>query len=179
MYVFHSWPDGGSTHLKQMRVRKITRLTGRTHDTVYQVDLAPSGRVIAREYPVLKGNTYVLHTWRDGECLSLRQTDVRKITVLTGDRAFWAEQSVLGASHIGNVAMEGATVVELGGPAPQSGSSQAGPSNLSSLGSNNAGGSSNNWYYGGTPGVSDAWAPANARVDHPGDVPRMPDATPH
>ena len=58
-YVFSSWPDRTVVTLKQMRVRKITRLTGMVHDTVYQVDLVPSGKVIARDNPVLTDNRYV------------------------------------------------------------------------------------------------------------------------
>jgi len=173
-YVFSSWPDRTLTTLKSMRVRKITRLTGAVRDTVYQVDLIPSGKVIARDNPVLTGNRYVFHTWRDRRCMSLRPADVRKITALTGDKAFWAEQEVMGESQISSLAMQGtANVVEIGTPATQAGSSQAGPSNLNALGSNSGENASSNWYYEGTPGVSDAWAPANATVNSPGDVPRM------
>ena len=180
MYVFTSWPERLPTKLKSMRVRKITRLTGAVRETVYQVELIPSGTVLAKDNPVLKGNTYVLRTWRDGKCMSLRQADVRKINALTGDKAFWAQQAVLGESQIGSLGMQGtANVVEIGGPVAPVGSSQAGPSSLSNAGTNNSAGSSNNWYYGGTPGVSDAWAPANATVAHPGDVPRMADDRPH
>ena len=132
------------------------------------MELIPSGTVLAKDNPVLKGNTYVLRTWRDGKCMSLRQADVRKINALTGDKAFWAQQAVLGESQIGSLGMQGtANVVEIGGPVAPVGSSQAGPSSLSSAGSANSAGSSNNWYYGGTPGVSDAWAPANATVALP------------
>jgi hypothetical protein len=177
-YAFEAWPDGAPTSLKQMRVRKITRLTGRTHDTVYQVELIPTGTVAARDNPTLRGNQYVFHTLRDGRCMSLRQTDVQKITPLTGDKAFWVEQQEKGASKIGNLAMQGGgNLVEIGSPATQGGSSQAGPTNLNAVGTNNGANSSGNWYYQGTPGVSDAWAPANSRVDHPGDVPRMSAAT--
>jgi hypothetical protein len=174
-YAFSSWPDRTLTTLKQMRVRRITRLTGRVHDTVYQVELIPSGKVIARDNPVLTGNRYVFHTWRDGKCMSLRPADVRKITALTGDKAFWAEQGVMGASQIGNFAMPGGgKFVEIGSPATPGGSSQAGPSNLNAVGGTPNYG---NWQYEGAPGVSDAWAPANATVRSPGDVPRMSAAT--
>jgi hypothetical protein len=176
VYSFSSWPDRSLTTLKQMRVRKVTRLTGKKRDTVYQVDLVPSGRVIARDNPVLTNNRYVFHTWRDGKCMSLRPGDVRAITALTGDKAFWAEQSVLGESQIGTFAMEGGgKVVEIGTTATPSGSSQAGPANLNSLGANNGAGAPSNWYYEGAPGVTDAWAPASATVSSPGDVPRMPE----
>jgi hypothetical protein len=173
-YVFTAWPDRTLMTLKSMRVRKVTRLTGRVHETVYQLELIPTGTVLAKDNPVLKGDTYVLRTWRDGKCMSLRQTDVRKINALTGDKAFWAEQAVMGASQIGSLAMQGGgKFVEIGTSGGPGGSSQAGPANLNSLGSNNGANSQGNWYYEGTPGVSDAWAPANALINSPGDVPRM------
>ncbi len=185
MYVFHSWPDGGTTNLLQARVRKITRLTGPAGDTIYQIQLLPSGAMTARDKPTLKGNTYVFHEWRSGTVMSVRQSDVRTITPMTGDKAFWVEQGLLGEKKIGNFAMQGTgNVVEIGTPPRGGGSSQAGRSNLSSVGQN--GGSGNNagisgapaygnWQYQGTPGVSDAWSPANATMSN--GVPTMPAAT--
>ena len=179
-YVFRAWPDGAQTSLRQTLVRKITQLTGPTHETIYQIDLIPSGTFVARDNPVLKGKTYVFHTWRDGTFTSLRQTDVRKITPLTGDQAFWVEQGLMGETNIGNFAMQGTSrVIEIGSPAMQGGSSQAGPTNLSAVGNSGISGAPayGNWQYQGTPGTSDAWGPANATVGSPGGVPRMPAAT--
>jgi hypothetical protein len=181
-YVFSSWPDGAPASIKRMRVQKITRVTGRKHEPIYQVDLIPSGVVFARDNPTLKGNKYVFQTWRDGRVMSLRQSDVRKITTLTGEKAFWAEQEAQGAVAVGGLAMEGgAAAVEIGAARAQSGggSSQGGPSSLSSAGGNSqiSGAQPGNWLYQGVPGASDAWAPASATVAAPGDVPRLPAAT--
>jgi hypothetical protein len=185
-YVFHAWPDGEQTSLKQAVVRKITRLTGPTHETIYQVELLPSGAMTARDNPVLKGNTYVFHDWRDGTLMSLRKSDVKKITPLTGDKAFWIEQGLMGEKKIGNLAIQGTnSVVEIGTPPTPRGSSQAGPTNANAVGrrggigntSGISGAPAGNWQYEGTPGVADAWAPANATVSSPGDAPTMPAAT--
>jgi hypothetical protein len=184
-YVFSAWPDGEQTSLKQALVRKITPLTGPTQ-TIYQLELIPSGTMTARDKPTLKGTTYVFHTWRDGTLMSLRQSDVRKITPLTGNKAFWVEQGIEGASSIGNLALQGTNkVVVIGTPPTPRGSSQAGPTNANAVGRH--GGISNtsgingapvgNWQYEGTPGVADAWAPANATVSSPGGAPMMPAAT--
>jgi hypothetical protein len=175
-YVFQAWPDGASTTLPQTRVKRITRLTGASADTVYQIDLNPSGTVIAKDNPTLKGNAYVFHAWRGGALTSLRKSDVRKITPVTGDQAFWIEQGQMGEASIGNLAMQGTgQVIEIG--TPQNGSSQAGPRNASSV--NGAGISGaptyGNWQYQGTPGTSDAYGPANATMSN--GVPTMPAAT--
>lgn len=176
-YVFHAWPDGEQTSLKQSVVLDIKQLTGPTHETIYQLDLNPSGSMIARDKPMLKGNSYVFHTWRDGTLMSLRQADVRGVTPLTGDAAFWAQQGQLGASSIGNFAMQGTNqVVEIGTPPTSPESSQAGPSNLSSVNNPGINGApAGNWSYQGQPGVSDAWGPANATMNN--GVPTMPAAT--
>jgi hypothetical protein len=183
-YVFRAWPDGGSTNLSQASVRKITRLTGPASETIYQLELIPSGTMTARDKPALKGTSYVFHTWHHGTLMSVRQSDVRKIIPMTGDQAFWVEQGVEGEKSVGNFAMQGSSnVVLIGTPSTQRNSSQAGPTNLSSVGQR--GGTAGisgapaygNWQYQGTPGVSDAWAPANATVSSPGGVPQMPAAT--
>ena len=177
-YVFRAWPDGAETKLRQVRVRKITQLTGATHETIYQIELIPSGKMIARDNPTLRGKTYVFHTWRDGTLMSLRQADVRKVTPLTGNQAFWATEELDGASEIGNLAMQGASkVVVIGTPPNQGDSSQAGAQNASSVGSHAgiSGAPAGNWSYQGQPGVSDAWGPANATMSN--GVPTMPAAT--
>lgn len=177
-YVFHAWPHGEQTALRQALVTNIAPLTG-PQKPVYQVDLTPSGKLYARDNPAIKGNTYVFHAFRDGALMSLRQSDVKKVTMLTGDDAFWAEQGMDGELSIGGLPIQGAgKVVEIGSPpAP---SSQFGRSNLSSIsgsGSGISGAPAGNWQYQGTPGTADAWGPANATVASPGDVPTMPAAT--
>jgi hypothetical protein len=183
-YVFHAWPDGAATSLKQSDVRNITQLTGPAHDTIYQIELVPSGTITARDNPTLRGSTYTFHTWQLGTLMSLRVTDVSRISPMTGDRAFWIEQGLEGGTKTGNLAMQGMNhVVEIGTPAETANSSQAGPRNLNSVGSRGtdnsgiSGAPAGNWTYEGQPGVADAWGPANATVNSPGDVPTMPAAT--
>ena len=91
--------------------------------------------------------------------MSLRQTDVKKITRLTPAEIFQAHLQYFGPKPIGNLAMEGGTVVMPAQPAPVEGASTNPP---------------DNWVYYGTPGMDDAWAPASAVVASPGDVPKAP-----
>jgi hypothetical protein len=175
-YVFKAWPDGAPTTLKRTRVTKITRLTGKTPDTVYQIDLNPGGFVLARDLPVLKNGVFVFHTWRAGTLTSARTSDVRLVTRLTGDQAFWAEQRQTGMAVEGNLAMQGTgQVISIG--TPPDGGAQAGRTSASSLQGNPgiSGAPQGNWLYQGTPGVSDAYAPANATMSN--GVPTMPAAT--
>ena len=171
-YVFHAWPDGEQTALRQAVVLQILPLTGPTQKTVYQVELNPSGSLLAREMPTLHGNTYVFHAWRGASLVSLRQADVKKVTPLTGDDAFWAIQRAEGEKPIGGtLALQGTSKVVSIGTAPGANTAQAGPSSLSAIN----GAPPGNWSYQGTPGVSDAWSPANATMQ--GGVPTMPAAT--
>jgi hypothetical protein len=152
-------------------------LTGGNQDTVYRIDLSPSGSLVARDNPTLKNGLYTFHTWRGGTLMSVRTADVLKITPLTGDQAFWAEQAQFGEALIGNLAMQGGGRVIQLSPPPSQNSAQAGATSMSSL--NGAGISGaptyGNWTYQGTPGVSDAWSPANASMRN--GVPTMPAAT--
>jgi len=177
-YVFHAWPQGEQTALRQAVVLGIAPLTG-PQQTIYQLDLTPSGRLFARDNPVLKGSTYVFHTYRDGTLMSLRQSDVVRVTALTGDAAFWAQQTVEGEAAIGDLAIQGGGQVVVIGTPPGSSSSQAGPRNMSSVGGAGtpgiSGAPAGNWSYQGTPGTADAWGPANATMS--GGVPTMPAAT--
>src|SRR5512135_1502349 len=171
-YVFHAWPDGEQTALRQPVVLQIVPLTGPTQKTVYQVELNPSGSLLARDVPELRGTTYVFHAWKGAGLLSLRQGDVKKITPLTGDEAFWAIQRAEGEKAIGGtLSLQGTTNVVAIGTAPGANSAQAGPSSLSSINGAPVG----NWSYQGTPGVSDAWSPANATMQS--GVPTMTAAT--
>lgn len=171
-YAFSAWPDAAFTEVPQAKVKRITQLVGWSAATVYRIDLVPSGTVLSKDSPVLKGNTYVFHRLRGGNLTSLRQSDVKKIRPVTGDEAFWIEQQVAGEVTIGGpLAMEGGgQVYEIGTP-PQTSSSQAGPQNLSQINGAPAG----NWSYQGTPGTADAWGPANANMSN--GVPTMPAAT--
>jgi hypothetical protein len=179
-YVFHAWPDGAFTSIPQAAVVKLTRITGPTNDTIYRLELNPSGTLIAKDMPVLKGSTYTFHNKLGGNLMSVRESDVRHISVLSGDQAFWVVQGLEGESSIDNVAMHGTNkIVEIGTPAAKNNTAQAGPSSLSDVASGSSGISGanpyGNWSYQGTPGVSDAWSPANATMR--GGVPTMPAAT--
>lgn len=178
-YLFQAWPDGETTRLPQNVVRKITRITGKYEDAiVYQVMFYGGGFALARDIPLAKSGMFVFHTWRAGTLTSVRKSEVEKIGTLTGDQAFWVEQGQMGEALIGNLAMEGsAQVISIG--TPQGGGSQAGRNSASSLnqgapqGINGA--PQGNWLYQGTPGVSDAYSPANANMSN--GVPTMPAAT--
>jgi len=177
-YVFRSWPDGAATAVPYNMVGNITRLTGDREGLIaYRIDLNPSGMVLARNNPEARGGMYVFRTWRDNTLMSVRAADVRGITTLTGEDAFWAEQAQMGEKKIGTLAMQGnAHVIALDTPS-NGNSSQAGRTSASTL--NGAGISGapayGNWMYQGTPGVSDAWSPANASMNN--GVPTMPAAT--
>ncbi len=77
---------------------------------------------------------------------------LKKVMHLKGRPAFKAKEEELGAALIDNLAMEGGTAHVI--PAP------------------------GNWIYQGKPDVTDAYAPANATVASPGDVPKAPAPAP-
>jgi hypothetical protein len=167
VYVFKVWPDRATVRLPRSRVKKMVRRTQDINgEVLYQIDLVPSGLMYARENPELKGGTYVFHTWREGKLLSVRQTDVKKITRVTGLEAFKIHLQQLGAKAIGNLAMEGGGSVRVipAGPPPDAQGSAADSSTRPG-----------NWIYDGVPGVTEGWAPPNAVVSSPGDVPKMPE----
>jgi len=159
-YVFKAWPDKAVVHLDQSKVKAITQ---RTQDieqmVVYRIDLVPSGRMIARDNPTLKGTTYTFHTWKHGKLMSVRQADVRAVTKVTGLAAFKIQQEERGAAQIGHLPMEGGSAKVL----PASPPPAAAPAPTPMQG---------NWSYQGAPGVTDAYAPPSAVVSSPGDVPK-------
>ena len=160
VWVFKVWPDGATVRLAQSKVKKITPRTKQLQSEVaYRIDLAPSGEMFARDNPVLKGTTYTFHRWNGGDLVSLRQSDVKKITRLTPAEIFQAHLQYFGPKPIGNLAMEGGTVVMPAQPEAQAQETTGG---------------AENWIYYGTPGVDDAWSPGNAVVASPGDVPKAP-----
>ena len=168
-YVFKAWPDRAVAHLKQSKVKKITQRTKNIEqEVVYQIDLVPSGRKIAREEPKLKGTTYTFHTWRDGTLMSLRQADVLKVTKVTGVAAFKIQQEERGASLNADLPMQGGgtvTILNTPADAPPAPAPDPAPAG--------------NWTYQGQPGVTDGYAPPSAVVASPGDVPKAaPQPTP-
>ena len=168
-WVFKAWPERTPVRLDQTKVKKITQRTKNLdQEVVYQIDLVPTGRMIARENPRLTGTTYVFRTWRDGTLMSMRQADIKNITKVTGIAAFRIQQEERGAALNANLPMEGGgdvTVIPVAEPAP---AAPAAPPPAQG-----------NWMYQGQPGVSDAYAPPSAVVDSPGDVPKAaPQPTP-
>ena len=164
VWVFQVWPDRSTVRLDKSKVKTITPRTKQLQsETAYRIDLAPTGEMFSRDNPVLKGTTYSFHRWRGGDLMSLRQTDVKKITRLTPTEIFQAHLQYFGPKPIGNLPMEGGTVVNMPEPA------QVAPVEDPSGAQNPS-----NWIYYGTPGMDDAWAPGNAVVASPGDVPKAP-----
>ena len=70
-------------------------------ETVYRIDLIPSGDLVSREVPASKGSMLVFHRHPDGLLMSVRKTDVKKISQisLTEVRPSPADQ-VLSLIHI-------------------------------------------------------------------------------
>lgn len=159
-YVFYAWPDRRTVKVNKANVKKIfPRTKDLNQEVVYQVDLLPSGRVIAADEPALKGKTYTFHKWVGGNLISMRQSDVAKITKLTGLDAFRVQQEEKGAAKIGDLSMEGTSQVKVlpsepAQPAPAAEPAQAPP------------------VYGYPAGVSEAYPQPSAVQERPGDVPK-------
>ena len=162
VYVFRVFPEKDVVRLPKSRVKRIVlRSRDLNKEVVYQIDLLPTGKILAREEPKQKGATYVIHTWREGTLMSLRQADIKQITRLQGVGAFRAQQDALGL-----VVLQG-ELPPFRQPPP---GSQAAAQPGAQPGANQQ--PQGNWIYYGTPGVTDAWAPPSAVVAHPGDVPK-------
>jgi hypothetical protein len=147
--------------LNKSKVKKIfPRTKDLSQEAVWQIDLLPSGRLIASQQPILKGKTYSVKKWLGGNLISLRQADVGKITKLTGLDAFKAQQEEKGAARIGSLAMEGATDVTIL-PAP---SQEAPPAEQQAPPPPGQ--------YAYPAGISEANPPPSALQEHPGDVPK-------
>ena len=161
VYVFKAWPDRAVVRLSQSKVKKITQRTKNLdQEVVYRIDLVPSGRMIAREEPKLKGTTYTFRTWRDGTLMSMRQADVKAVTKVTGVPAFKIQQEERGAALNANLPMQGGTATILPGGPDTSAQTQAAPQQPPT----------GNWGY--PAGISEANPPPSAVVSSPGDVPK-------
>jgi hypothetical protein len=96
-------------------------LTLRAGDkTYYQIDLVPSGSVISTDLPVTKGTMVVFHKYPSGLLMSMRRSDVKRVTRISPQSA-----------ESTNLADR---VVQIGTLAMQGGSSQAGPQNARVVG---------------------------------------------
>ena len=49
-------------------------------EALYQIDLVPSGKLISRDLPALKGTTYLFHQYPTGTLISVRKSTVKQIT---------------------------------------------------------------------------------------------------
>ena len=170
-YVFRSLPERTEMKLPKVKVKSVARWsTDYSKEVVWQVDLAgTSGTHLARNEPVKKGKNWVAYTWKNNTLVSVPETDVVKITRLTGAEAFKAEQLALGV-----VVLQGVSTTSgfKGGNAPVNAAPASGAP--APAGDPGSGG---NWTYQGQPGASDAYAPAGGTVAKPGDTPMAP--TPH
>ncbi len=169
VWVMTTLPDRTVSRVPTARVKKISRWSSDLNlESLWQIDLVPTGVMFSREEPVKKGALYTVKAFKGGTLVSLREADVTKITRLTGVDAFKAQLKAHGAVLITTGPPPGAgggTVHVIGGspgsPAPAQDTS----------------GGDSNWVYYGVPGASDAYAPGNAVVDRPGDTPMMPERT--
>jgi hypothetical protein len=49
-------------------------------EVLYQIDLVPSGKLISRDLPALKGTNYLFHQYPTGTLISVRKSTVKQIT---------------------------------------------------------------------------------------------------
>jgi len=165
VWVMTTLPDRTVTRVPVARVKKISRWSSDLNaESIWQIDLVPTGVMLSREEPVKKGALYTVKAFKGGTLASLREADVKKITHLTGVEAFKAQQKALGARLITTGPPPGPG----GGKVHVIGGSQASPAPAQDV----SGGDSN-WVYYGVPGASDAYAPAGGTMDS-GGTPMMP-----
>jgi len=167
VYVFYSLPERTISRLPKSRVKKITRRsTDLNKEVIWQIDLNPTGRMLASKEPVKKGSGYVFTDFKQGTLMSVRETEIRKITRLTGLDAFKAQLEETGATKLsgelppdaGSATIRGSAAGAAPGGAPAAAPGGAQPTG--------------NWVQQGQPGVSDAYAPPSAVQSRPGDVPK-------
>lgn len=151
----------------------------RAEQVYYQIDVAPSGRVISQDLPVAKGNTIVFHRFPDGALMSMRRSEFKTFTRITQQQA----QATLPKENlvqIGNLAFQG--------------SSQAGAAHAGTVATKNAqpAGVGTGFYGNVVPGMTQGmpnsandnqvgrtWAapPGNATQSAPGAPPTNPNLT--
>ncbi len=80
----------------------------RAEQVFYQIDLAPTGKVISQDLPVAKGSTIVFHRYPDGALMSMRRSEVKTLSRITPQAA----QATLPKEklvQIGNLAFQGSS----------------------------------------------------------------------
>ncbi|MEP6995460.1 MAG: hypothetical protein ABI968_13125 [Acidobacteriota bacterium] len=151
----------------------------RAEQVFYQIDLAPSGKVISQDAPTAKGATIVFHRYPDGLLMSMRRSDVRAFARITPQAAV-ATLPKERLVQIGTLAMQGGT------------SQQAGLTNASALTTKAPPAVGTGFYGNVVPGstqgmpnsandnvIGKSWAapPSNAVQSSPGAPPGNPAAT--
>ena len=167
LYVFRALPERTEMTLPKVKVKSVARWsTDYTKEVVWQVDLAgTSGVHLARNEPVKKGKNWVAYTWKNNTLVSVPETDVVKISRLTGRDAFRAEQLALGLIVLEGESMEsgfkgGNAPVNVPAPPPPAPAPEGSPDG--------------NWVPQGVPGATDGYRPAGGTVARPGDTPMAP-----
>ena len=56
-------------------------------ETLYQIDLTPSGKIISRDMPQLKGASYLYHAFPAGTLVSVKKSSVKQISKMTPEAA--------------------------------------------------------------------------------------------
>jgi hypothetical protein len=151
----------------------------RAEEVYYQVDLVPSGSVISTDLPATKGTMVVFHKYPGGTLVSMRRSDLKKVTKIPSASAR--------ATNPGDV------VIPIGNLAMQGGSAQAGPTNARAVGAaKNTSGLGTGFYGNVVPGETQAfgnsandyqvgrtyaYAPSNATQSSSGAPPTNPAAT--
>jgi hypothetical protein len=80
----------------------------RAEQVFYQIDVAPSGKVISQDLPVAKGTTIVFHRYPDGVLMSMRRSEFKTFSRITPQAA----QATLPKEklvQIGNLAFQGSS----------------------------------------------------------------------
>jgi len=166
VWVMTTLPDRTISRVPTAKVKKISKWSSDlNNESIWQIDLVPTGVMLSREEPVKKGALYIVKAFKGGTLASLREADVKKITHLTGMDAFKAQRVAEGARLITTgppPGPDGGTVHVVGGAPASSAPAQ------------DTSGGNSNWVYYGVPGASDAYAPGSAVVNGPGDTPMMP-----
>lgn len=143
----------------------------------YQIDLVPTGKMLATDKPVLKGGAYVFRSYPSKTLMSLRPSQVKYVTPVMVDTSDPTYKVVA----IGNLAMQG-------------GSTQAGPTNANAVKTKSQGPELGQGFYSdlkmGETLAPDAGAmkdyavgraygypPSSASQSSPGAPPTMPAAT--
>jgi hypothetical protein len=173
VWVMTTLPDRTVSRVPTAKVKKISRWSSDLNmESIWQIDLVPTGVMLSREEPVKKGALYTVKAFKGGTLASLREADVKKITHLTGMDAFKAQRIA-----------EGAVLITTGPPPGPGGGTVryapgSGPPTSSAPGAPGPPELAGNWFYEGVPGASDAYAPGSATVARPGDTPMMPTPPP-